>query len=272
MSKLIFTLIVVLSISGYSEPIKSAVSAYQISHNDIDTESYSAKDYVQDGLVCLWDAIENVEYGLHDSDSTTWANLVDGSKDSILGLSLRDYAWTDTSFIRLTETGGKFISDRTKDLLQQFRECNFTIESVTSKPIDSANWQAQIFNVCQSTTDSYSNGIISRWRRMTDGRCGSLSGATYTSGAGLNVVPYDALITYTCSYSYGNGFFYADGNLVSQSTVSPDYSISGVVVRLGSKYYGFQGHYHCLRIYDRPLTDDEVKHNYEVDKARFNLP
>ena len=30
-------------------------------------------------------------------------------------------------------------------------------------------------------------------------------------------------------------------------------------------------HGHCLRIYSRALTAEEIAHNYEIDKARFGL-
>lgn len=83
MSKLIFTIVVVLSLSSYSELIKSAVSAYQISHNNIDTESYSAKNYIQDGLIFIVDGIENVGIVTHDSSSTIWVDLVSGEEFAI---------------------------------------------------------------------------------------------------------------------------------------------------------------------------------------------
>ena len=32
----------------------------------------TAKDYVQDGLLALWDGIENAGWGTHDVNATTW--------------------------------------------------------------------------------------------------------------------------------------------------------------------------------------------------------
>ena len=40
----------------------------------------------------------------------------------------------------------------------------------------------------------------------------------------------------------------------------------------GSNGYPVRGACHCLRLYNRQLTDAEVAANYAVDKARFNLP
>ena len=36
----------------------------------------TARDYVQDGLVAMWDGIENAGYGIHDTNATTWKNLI----------------------------------------------------------------------------------------------------------------------------------------------------------------------------------------------------
>ena len=36
----------------------------------------TARDYVQDGLVAMWDGIENAGWGEHDATATTWKDLV----------------------------------------------------------------------------------------------------------------------------------------------------------------------------------------------------
>ena len=35
--------------------------------------------------------------------------------------------------------------------------------------------------------------------------------------------------------------------------------------------YRFKGNIYSIRIYNRKLTEKELKHNYEVDKNRFNI-
>ena len=39
---------------------------------------YTAKDYVQDGLIAMWDGIENAGWGVHDPNATVWKDLVGG--------------------------------------------------------------------------------------------------------------------------------------------------------------------------------------------------
>ena len=36
--------------------------------------------------------------------------------------------------------------------------------------------------------------------------------------------------------------------------------------------YNFVGNYYCVRLYSRALTAEEIARNYNIDKARFNLP
>ena len=35
----------------------------------------SAKSYIQDGLVAMWDGIENAGWGVHDPNATVWKDL-----------------------------------------------------------------------------------------------------------------------------------------------------------------------------------------------------
>lgn len=45
-------------------------------------------------------------------------------------------------------------------------------------------------------------------------------------------------------------------------------------IRVGnSDDTGYKGKFsiHSIRLYNRPLTEDEIRHNYEIDKARFPL-
>ncbi len=39
----------------------------------------TARSYVQDGLVAMWDGIENAGWGLHDNNATNWVDLVGGA-------------------------------------------------------------------------------------------------------------------------------------------------------------------------------------------------
>ena len=233
----------------------------------------TARDYVQDGLVAMWDGIENAGWGVHDPNATVWKELISGTDCAIVGDLSTNYEWANNSLVRITETRGYFIYDASELLQDAFRAATFTIEVTTSQPVNNASWQAQVVNICRkSHLDAYSQGIIARWRRENNGTMGTLSSATYPSGAGLTLATTDALATFACTYNAGQYISYLDGEQKSTGSATPDSTIDGVFVRLGSINYGFRGHYHFVRLYSRALTADEIAANYAIDKERFNLP
>jgi hypothetical protein len=56
----------------------------------------TARDYVQSGLVAMWDGIENAGWETHNSAAITWKDLI-GNRDWTLGPST-SYEWTANSF------------------------------------------------------------------------------------------------------------------------------------------------------------------------------
>ena len=44
----------------------------------------TAKSYVQDGLIAMWDGIENAGVGVHDASATTWKDLSGNNNDLVL--------------------------------------------------------------------------------------------------------------------------------------------------------------------------------------------
>ena len=44
----------------------------------------TARDYVQDGLIAMWDGIENAGWGVHDPNATTWKDLTGNGNDLIV--------------------------------------------------------------------------------------------------------------------------------------------------------------------------------------------
>lgn len=252
-------------------PVKSNCGGRSI--GGMTAAGVSAKDYIQDGLVAMWDGIENAGWGVHDPNATAWKELISGTDCSLFGDILTSYSWTDNSLVRIFESNGYFVYDASSLLQDAFRAATFTIEAVTSRPVNTASWQAQIINICQtSQLDTYGQGIIARFRRENNGTMGPLGTAPYTSGAGLTLDSVDALATFSCAYNSGQWVSYLGGKQKSTGTATPDSTIKGIHIRLGSSAYGFRGHYHSVRIYSRALTAAEIARNYAIDKERFGLP
>ena len=70
---------------------------------------------------------------------------------------------------------------------------------------------------------------------------------------------------------------YIDGERITDTTFTRDTWSGGsesfaLFGRSNDTNYAVAGRVYSVRIYNRELTADEIRHNYEIDKERFNLP
>lgn len=260
-----------------AKPVKSILSADNTEFIEGTSFAPTAADYVQDGLVAMWDAIENVDWGVHDNDSTVWVELVSGTPCALSGTLGTHFWWEDNGCVKNHESRGTFVFDLTDSQEQAARAASFSVEVVNSEPTESNSWQAQTINICSAVQlSSYSQGITARYRRMDTGTTSGPSGTdswTYPRGNGYQIESRSVLNTDSLVYDGDSVWTYSSGSIYgSARAVTPNPEIEGVYVRLGSSAYSFCGRYHCVRIYNRPLTSDEVYHNALIDRLRFNLP
>ena len=213
---------------------------------------YTARDYVQDGLVCLWDGIENAGWGVHDSAATNWVDLVGGIvakfSDSV------DFQWTETAWRKASIDGYAYV------------EAGFSFGDEHTQEVVIRGFESQ----------SYARVI---------GDNGGLNGN-------------EANTTFGRAFFYGNDFVlfrskpvstrqhlalvrredtlegYNDGRFVTSSRRGTMTNHKVIPLTFGNRQSGDRGlsaDYHCIRLYSRALTDDEIAHNYRVDCARFGL-
>jgi len=78
--KSLVSILCMISIDSIGDIVKSNIGLRNILCQDIPQEYVPASTYVQDGLIAMWDAIENVGWGMHDSNATIWKDLI-GSND-----------------------------------------------------------------------------------------------------------------------------------------------------------------------------------------------
>lgn len=74
--KSLLALIALVALVAQASPVRSSLGGEGEEY--IDATAYTAADYIQDGLVAMWDGIENVGYGLHDDSAAVWVDLVEG--------------------------------------------------------------------------------------------------------------------------------------------------------------------------------------------------
>ena len=231
---------------------------------------YDVDDYVQDGLVAHFDAIRNAGATMaHDNSATTWANLVDAA--NYADFTLRDGSasagWTDTAYQFTNNCMASTIS--AIDL-----GTNFTVQiAVTgdgsaqtsgyhawfndNPKNDYGFWTSDDGDTITGNFKKLDNGnaeirpTISSWGGeyvtwMLDGAnslCYTFETDTIPDGMNLTVVS-----TYPAARKYCWG-----GELTTKDVLQAFLTAD----------------YHNVRMYNRPLTDDEIKHNRVVDEARF---
>lgn len=219
----------------------------------------SASDYAQDGLIALWDGIENAGVGLHDPNATGFKNLVGNDLDiSFSG----NYSVGANG---VTFSGGYGLADR----------YDFTGESGAT---------ISILASYASTSALNANG----W---------SYAGTSYRMAAyyergnwylALTATPTgiaDAISAHTIyrhdfvwDFSGAKILVYRDGLLVGEK---PHYGILGYptnrfrMMAYGSasdgNYTTYGGTVYNCMVYARSISAAESASNYAIDKARFNL-
>ena len=216
----------------------------------------TAKDYVQDGLVAMWDGIENAGWGVHNPSATTWKDLIN-SRD----LSVSDQATWENDGLAITQriTGGiayssLYFSD--SDIVSI--EVGFDLSS------DSSNGQGRALFCNSNNRSVMGNGL--------DG-IRSRGAQSVWSARDLNG-KFTASVIYASSAS--GDAIYCDGVSKSTNEAAGNWNNS-LYIRIGSKSLNNKsisiiGKCYFVRLYSRALTADEIARNYAIDKERFNLP
>ena len=216
---------------------------------------YTANDYVQDGLVAMWDGIENAGWGVHDPNATTWKDLI-GSCNLTLYSSMcapadnalvctkstaaQDGAYTIAQIPAYTTAEAVFRVDEASGTYKEY-----AVFCDRNKGIFGNNWKYQIFTCSRPRVYVSAEGLMAQGAVVALSWDTSARIATYNGGTAKNSTTYAAVFP-----------------------TSNRFSVCGCT----SASLSFHGAIHSIRLYSRALTADEIAHNYAVDKARFNLP
>ena len=235
----------VASIPALGKPVRSLLGSRDVS----DGGSFTAKDYVQDGLVAMWDGIENAGWGVHDASATMWKDLV-GEHNVALGggMSFASNALVCTAQGIATGTS--------------ISESIAAIEFVEFHSVrqDGMPFQLKSSRQCvlRNTYDTYSFS-----QNATDSSMPYQFGSIHAVYVAL---ASDGTID-TC---------YIDGVDVTSQKRARDANIGFYGgVRIGgatASYFSYYGSLYALRVRSSTLTSAEIAINYAVDKLRFNLP
>lgn len=255
----------------------------------------TARDYVQDGLVVLYDGIENVGWGEHDGTASAWVDLA-GTLDPVQyksGTVIGDNC-------AYNPTGTQIATNSAlKTLMGIACPCYEIVMSVNSLDLKSGvtrvldlkkdNWYGLVVGVGHGI--GFGNFIA-------DNTLGNLYDGVEVST--YYVAPLDVDWTSTNSFSICH---FVDASIGTNRpnwyrwdefhpTDMPLVLVNGVRKSVDGSYFNgdryingftigtnnssksaylFRGKIHCIRVYSRYLSEEERLANYAVDKARFGL-
>ena len=211
----------------------------------------TARDYVQDGLIAMWDGIENAGWGVHDPNATVWKDLV-GDNDLVL---MNTAHFDENSLVSANRNKLTALCSE-KLPYASIEVCAFFDESRGSSAL-----------VC------FGNSVDDN--RMVSGETSSIQ--TYNGNYMISLTtPVDPKCTWAGVHDADRHDGYVRGALASGTKSSNNWSVrNGTFGLSGSSNYSawnFVGNYYCVRLYSRALTAEEIAANYAIDKARFGIP
>lgn len=233
----------------------------------------TARDYVQNGLVAMWDGIENAGWGRHVDDETQMVELVTGTS-IIVNVRCGSVRTTAVPVYAIEDTG---LHSYTLE-----RDIGIGIPLSVAKISGARTWTVQgVRTIHAANVTQGSRGYM-------------LMGPTTSKNSGA-VFCYPRnnafILIYSGEWSLGNAyastglntFSYSSNQstnkriVVSDGVVTEGRYAANMMVPSDGAYYGFGtagfvSTLHCLRIYNRDLSVDEVALNQSIDNERFNLP
>lgn len=212
---------------------------------------WTARDYVQNGLIAMWDGIENAGWGTHDPNATVWKDLVSGSLSTLE----QGVSWTSNS-AKTSEIGTRWaaVSGNTANDVLSLTAVFKTYDSTTLQFIYLNTYRRNCLGI---TTNSLGIGLRQSIPITTpSGKVWSLT------------------VNYSTTSSQTADAAYVDGSINTNRGSSNFANPQSYGSNIGGGYNNgwFSGEIYNIRAYSSALTAEEIAYNYIVDKIRFNLP
>ena len=195
-------------------------------------------------------AIENAGWGQHDDNATTWVDLI-GDYD----LALHN---TDV------------LENRVHFANNAYATCDTEITTESTVEVVMSNEQSRT-ELCFLSLSKNNNSAAHFMYWYVSKLSYQIPANSTTNCAAMQT---DSIFPRkTISFVIPDTVFF--NGEVQNATTNRDFfnKYRGVDVVINpSSSWSFSGDIYSLRLYSRALTADEIAHNYEIDKIRFNLP
>ena len=237
-------------------------------------------EYIKDGLVLHYDGINNTGNG-HNNSAMVWKDLSgnrnDGTIKNIATILANDSGWgenylsldgVDDYVSAYTETDGDYTIEFIAKDVQAVNSAKYgsafminTWTSSISKP------SLQLFIDGRNAASTTRKQYRVRWTKVED-------------ESETEISFYETLDDGAFTISNGNNSLktYFNGKKKDENLNQSYYErskIENMNIEIGRWYrsstYSIKEKIYSFRIYNRVLTDEEVVHNYEIDKVRFGI-
>ena len=228
--------------------------------------------YVTDGLVLMLDGINNAGENTHDTNSDSWVNLADNSKVEINRTENRFESegtnyFTDNAFV--LNNSKVYLPSSVADAVNG---TNYTVELLADSTEYSGNTRAYSpLMTVDETSDSFSIFVRTVGKTM-ELKQGANSLRLRTDFA--NVLDTTSAIVFDKG---NNSVWYANAEAKSSFVSSNQAAAKNIILggRLRNNNGTFdngyitQAKYYAVRVYNRSLTQSELKQNAQLDRARY---
>lgn len=209
---------------------------------------YTASDYVQDGLVSIWDGLENTGWNQHSDTATGWKDLVGGYVTGFNGSSrilvFQDSVVFNFQALQLSSIDYSTLTARTVEIV--FAD-------------DSGDASNRVYLEDNSNNQGFSlQSNVQNYRVSTNVRNYHMHELSAAYGS-----PVSIHWTFTQDSSSN---IWINGNLAKTANVQfSNFQYIGIGLRVAA-----YSRIYCIRVYNRVLTPSEIAYNDTIDKARFN--
>lgn len=225
----------------------------------------TAKAYVQDGLIAMWDGIENAGWGVHDGNATSWVNLVDGVQATRHDATKQPVWGADHWESTASNEGQAFDTMLPAEVVGA---ANLSFEVVTMRKGTARGVICGNYGIAAGNGINMENYLDQKFRAYWDNAPSIVTA--------VDLYPVDAITYFGTSHNSSNQCRIWDSTGTDIATGSGSGKFNRRVFRIGAdgrvgQGMCFYGNIYCIRIYNRALTAAEIAHNYAIDKIRFSI-
>lgn len=240
----------------------------------------TAKDYVQDGLVAMWDGIENADWGTHDPNATVWKDLVGNSDALLSGTLVPDRCWGNNHFYNNIESV-VFTGTPSSAMKAAITSGQLTVQGVFMPEEQPSSGNFCVFQCSPASVTT--DGLI--FASMNSNVCGSsntMSWATNRVSNGfiqdgwVNIIGNAYALSFICDNTTMTSILNGSSATAARTQPLPaDADLTSFAIYNYNWSFGrsrtLRGKMYNLRLYSRALTAAEIARNRTIDKARFGL-